>query len=333
MPAPDTMHAQALALGDQLRSAAPLARGALDGAGPFRNVCLCGLGGSAAGARLATALLADDLALPVDIPLGVHLPGWVGPDTLVVVTSYSGETLEAIDWFTEAGVRGATRVVVGSGGTLARLAAEAGAPAVAVEGGWQPGGALGLLLAPLLVLLREAGAAPDPEELIAFGADAADTAALRDDEAKAVASRLAGGVTVLYGSGMRAAVAVRLKNQLNENAKVAAFAGAVPEIAHNEILAWLQTPRAPQRHTAVFLRDPAEPKGVATLGDALAGFVNDDGAGLEAWTAEGPDERSRAFGLLVFGDLVSCHLADVEGVDAMDIARLSRLKATLAADR
>jgi glucose/mannose-6-phosphate isomerase len=132
---------------------------------------------------------------------------------------------------------------------------------------------------------------------------------------------------------MRAAVAVRLKNQINENAKVAAFAGAVPEIAHNEILGWLQMPRAPQRHAAVFLRDPAEPKGVATLSDALARFVVEDGARLEAWKADGPDERSRAFGLLVFGDLVSCHLADVEGVDAMDIARLSSLKSALAADR
>jgi glucose/mannose-6-phosphate isomerase len=331
--APETMHGQALALGDQLRSAAPLARGVLDGAGPFRNVCLCGLGGSAAGARLATALLADDLELPVDIPVGPRLPGWVGPDTLVVVTSYSGETLEALDWFEEAGARGATRAVVGSGGTLAARADDAGAPAIVVEGGWQPRGALGLLLAPLLVLLREAGAAPDPEELIASGADAADAAALRDDEAREMAGRLAGNVAVLYGSGMRAAVAVRLKNQLNENAKVAAFAGAIPEIAHNEILGWLQTPRATQRHTAIFLRDHAEPKGVATLADALARCVLEDGAGLEPWTAEGPDERSRAFGLLVFGDLVSCHLADVEGVDAMDIARLKSLKATLAADR
>jgi glucose/mannose-6-phosphate isomerase len=148
-----------------------------------------------------------------------------------------------------------------------------------------------------------------------------------------MAARLAGGVTVLYGSGMRAAVAVRLKNQLNENAKVAAFAGAVPEIAHNEILAWLQTPRATQRHTAVFLRDPAEPRGVTALSNALTDLVRSDGAGVETWHAEGPDERSRAFGLLVFGDLVSCHLADVEGVEAMDIARLSALKAALAADR
>ena len=120
--APETMHGQAMALGAQLRAAAPLAQGALRGAGPFRNVALCGLGGSAAGGRLAAALLADQLQVPVEVPVGLTLPGWVGPDTLVVVTSYSGETAEALDWFVEAGERRATRVALGSGGTLAALA-------------------------------------------------------------------------------------------------------------------------------------------------------------------------------------------------------------------
>jgi glucose/mannose-6-phosphate isomerase len=203
-------------------------------------------------------------------------------------------------------------------------------PVITVEGGYQPRGALGLLLAPLLVLLGEAGAAPDATDLIERGAAAADAAAERDDEARAIAERLTGHVTVLYGSGMRAAVAVRLKNQINENAKAAAFAGAVPEIAHNEILGWLQATRRPQRHAAVFLRDFAETRAVATLTDAMGRFASGDGGLIETWAADGPDERARAFGLLLFGDLVSCHLADAEGVDPMDIARLTALKAEMA---
>ena len=139
---------------------------------------------------------------------------------------------------------------------------------------------------------------------------------------------------MLYGSGMRAAVAVRLKNQINENAKMAAFAGAVPEIAHNEILGWLQ---AHARDAAARRGVPPRLRRVARRRDALRRAWPDsstgDGAKVETWAAEGPDERARAFGLLLFGDLVSCHLADIEGVDPMDIARLTRLKAALAADR
>jgi glucose/mannose-6-phosphate isomerase len=327
MAPPDTMRAQALALGDQLRSAAPLARGALDGAGPFRNICLCGLGGSAAGARLATALLAEDLALPVDIPVGVGLPGWVGPETLVVVTSYSGETLEALDWFAEAGVRGATRAVVGSGGTLAALAAEAGAPAIVVEGGWQPRGALGLLLAPLLVLLREAGAAPDPEELIAFGADAADAAGLRDDEAREVATRLAGSVTVLYGSGMRAAVAVRLKNQLNENAKVAAFFGELPEAHHNEVVGWHHTD-APL--TAIVLEAPGEHDRMEARFDLTAEILGSAGIPAERVRSRGESATARVMTLVLLGDLVSVYLGVLQGHDPTPVTHLEDLKKRLA---
>ena len=135
---------------------------------------------------------------------------------------------------------------------------------------------------------------------------------------------------MFYGAGARAAVAVRLKNQVNENAKMAAFAGAVPEIAHNEILGWMQTRRAPLRLSAVFLRDPDEPAATAAIADGLEQLVVSDGAAVERWVGDGADEPSRVFALLAFGDLVSCYLAAEEGVDAFDITRLTDLKARLA---
>ena len=331
--APEAMVDQARMFGAQLRAAAPLARGLLTGRGPFDNVAFCGLGGSAAGGRLAVALLDDELRVPVAIPSNVALPGWVGRRTLVVVTSYSGATIEALDWWEEAGALGATRVALTSGGELARRAAASSDPLVLVEAGYQPRGALGLLLAPLLVLLGEAGVAADPIALIERGAEAADAASARLSDAHAAAALLAGGVSVLYGSGLRAAVAVRLKNQLNENAKVHAFAGTIPEIAHNEILGWLQGTRVALRHAAILLRDPDEPAGVARLTDELGRLIASDGGQVLSWSAAGADERTRAFGLLAFGDLVSCLLAEEEHVDPLDIARLTALKAALAAHR
>ncbi len=327
MIVPATMHGQALAFGRQLRESAALATGLV--AGPFDGVALCGLGGSAAGGALARGFLHDRLRLPVT----PGLPGHVGPGSLVVVTSYSGATAEALDAFAEAGRRGARRVVITSGGALAQRAADTGVPVVLIPGGWQPRGALGYLLGPLLVLLDETGAAPGAAGLIGPGADAADLAAGRDDEARDVAAALAGTVPVLYGAGLRAPVAVRLKAQINENAKVAAFAGELPEVAHNEVLGWLQLRRTAHRHTAVFLRDANEPPALAALIAAVAAEVAGDGAQVLSLTAAGADEVCRAFGLLAFGDLVSCHLAVNEGTDPLDTARLDRLKARLALAR
>lgn len=334
-----TMLDQAAAFGEQLRSAAPLARGLLRGRGPFRSVLLAGLGGSAAGARLAVAMLDHDLTVPVVVSSGRALPGWVGPDTLVVATSYSGETVETVDLSRAALERGATIAAVTAGGTLAELTAESGGAVVLVEGGYQPRGALGLLLAPLLVLLHEAGTCSDPLPLILAGADAADEVMRRcgpatdGGAAREAAAALVGREVVLYGSGVRAAVAVRLKNQINENAKAAAFAGALPEIAHNEVLGWIGTARTGAANAAVFLRDPDEDPEEAVLADAVVEQIGPDTPVVLSWRGEGGDALTRAFSLLAFGDLVSCHLGLLQGVDLLDIERLHLLKQRLTAAR
>ena len=90
--------------------------------------------------------------------------------------------------------------------------------------------------------------------MLVVAAERANTAT-----AEAEAARLAGHVVVFYGSAARAAAAVRLKNQVNENAKATAFAGALPEMAHNEVLGWLGSKRHDLPAAAVFLRDKDEP--------------------------------------------------------------------------
>jgi glucose/mannose-6-phosphate isomerase len=294
-------------------------------------VALCGLGGSAAGGRLLSALFAEELAVPVVSVDTTSLPGWVGEDTLVVCISYSGQTAETLWLWDEAGDRGALRAAITAGGVLAERAAAIGAPCALVEPGFQPRGALGLLLGALAGLLDSAGAVPGAVAQLQAALPAVDAvvAAERADDsvARSEAARLGGHAVVLYGSGARAAAAVRLKNQINENAKAAAWGGAMPEMAHNEILGWLGCARHGIPAAAVFLRDPDEPPAPRELHDRIQAIVGDDVATVLEWRGSGATELERTLTLLVHGDVVSCHLADVEGVDALDIARLTGLKA------
>jgi glucose/mannose-6-phosphate isomerase len=334
-PDPGDMLAQAGALGAQLR--APVARDLLAGRGPFTDVVLAGLGGSAAGARLAVALLEPELRMPVATVSTSELPGWVGPSTLVVVTSYSGGTAEALDWWHQAGARGAARVAVTSGGALEERATTAGDGVVRVPGGYQPRGALGLLLAPLVVLLEDAGAASGADALLAAGAVAADR--VRDacgsgtdgGAASEAAALVEGRVIVLYGAGVLGAVALRLKNQLNENANAPAFAGSLPEVAHNEVLGWTGARALGLPLVAVLLRDPDERRAERAVADGVGEELRAEGHPVVEWTGEGATATERAFHLLSFGDHVSCYLGQRLGVDLTDIARLGRLKARLEA--
>ena len=331
---PTTMLEQALDFPRQLRSG--LQAGDAAGMADRRPaaVALCGLGGSAAGGRLLSALFAEQLAVPVVSIDTTSLPGWVGEDTLVVCISYSGQTAETRWLWDEAGDRGALRAAITAGGALAEQAEAIGAPCALIEPGFQPRGALGLLLGALVGLLDRAGAVPGAAALLTAAIPAVETAVEREraDEvtARAEAAQLGGHAVVLYGSGARAAAAVRLKNQINENAKAAAWGGAMPEMAHNEILGWLGCARHGIPAAAVFLRDDDEPPAPCALHDRIQAIVADDVSNVLEWRGTGSTELERTLALLVHGDVVSCHLADVEGVDALDIARLTGLKAPTA---
>lgn len=305
-------------------------------AGSWSAVALVGLGGSAAGGRLAVALFAERLRVPVVTVDATTLPGWVGTDTLVVCTSYSGATVETLRLWDQAGERGATRVAVTAGGALGDRARSAGAACAIVEPGFAPRGALGLLLGAITAILDVAGAAPGAAAhlqaaipALAGSIDALDAAA--SDAIAVEAADLVGAAVFIYGSGPRAAAALRIKNQLNENAKVVAVAGTLPELAHNEILGWLGAARHGLPCRLILLRDPAEDALSVALADAIATLVRADVGVVVEWRGRGADELERTLDLLLRGDLVSLALAEHEGVDAADIERLTALKDTLGA--
>lgn len=327
-----TMREQALDVARQFDVGLEVGR-AVAPPGPFTAVALVGLGGSAAGGRLAVSLFADLLRVPAVVVDATALPGWVGTDTLVVCTSYSGATAETLDLWEEAGRRGATRVAVTSGGPLAERAAAVGAAYAIVESGFAPRGALGFLLGAIVALLDVAGVAPGAAARLAAALPAlAGSLGSRDEAAIAEeAATLVGAAVFVYGSGPRAAAALRIKNQLNENAKVVAVAGTLPELAHNEILGWLGAVRHALPCRLILLRDPAEDALSVALADAVAGVVRGDVGTVIEWRGHGDDELVRTLDLLTHGDLVSLALAEQEGVDADDIARLTALKAALGA--
>ena len=209
------------------------------------GVVVAGMGGSAIGGDL---VLAAQLALPVPAAVvrGYELPAWVGPSTLVVAVSYSGNTEETLACVEAALARGCTPLCVASGGRLAALAAERGLPLVTVPPGLQPRAAVGYLAMPLLAALERLELVPsaekDVEEAAAVVREMTALLAPTEDEgcnlAKDLARRLHGHVPLVYGAGLSAPAARRWKTQLNENAKAMAFWAELPELDHNEIEAW-----------------------------------------------------------------------------------------------
>jgi glucose/mannose-6-phosphate isomerase len=328
---------EALGLADHLRDA--LWRVESSGAAPvdaLGGVIVAGMGGSATGGRLALGALGARLRRPLAVADGYALPGWAGPDTLVLCSSYSGGTEETLACYDDAAARGAPRIVATTGGELAARARRDRVPVIPVPGGFQPRAAVGYSLVAALEVAALAGAAPSlRDEIEAAAALAAELAvewgpdAPEDSEAKALARALDGTVPVVLGAELAAAAAYRWKCQLNENSELPAFASTLPEADHNEVVGWRAAAEL-GAFSCVLLEDPhAHPR------NRLRAELTAEAAGAGARTvlrvaARGESPVERLVSLVLLGDLVSLYLAILRGVDPVAIAALDALKAELA---
>src|SRR5438309_9715257 len=125
--------------------------------GDVRNITVAGMGGSAIGGDLAAALLADELKVPVTVHRDYGLPAYVGRDSLVVTSSYSGNTEETLSSFEEARKRGAKVLVLTTGGKLAELGRASSYPVVTFSYKARPRATLGYSLGLVLGVLNKLG--------------------------------------------------------------------------------------------------------------------------------------------------------------------------------
>ncbi|HEY3188225.1 MAG TPA: bifunctional phosphoglucose/phosphomannose isomerase, partial [Solirubrobacteraceae bacterium] len=225
------------------------------------GLVVAGMGGSAIGGDLARVALGDHASRPIVTARDYGLPGWTTPDTTVLCASYSGNTEETLTAFEAAGALGARRVAATTGGQLAELARAENVPVIPLPGGFQPRVAVAYMTVAALEVAAACGAGPRMASEIDVAAAHIDQLCAEwgpeADEgniAKQVALALSGSVPVIAGAGLTAPVAYRWKTQINENAKVPAFAGELPEVDHNEIVGWQGTAGLGS-FAAVFLED------------------------------------------------------------------------------
>ena len=160
---------------------------------------------------------------------GYALPGWAGPSTLVLCSSYSGNTEETLSAYDDAVARGAPRLVATTGGALAERARAHGVPVIPIPGGFQPRAAIGYAL-----VVGAGGGGAGRRGAVGARRDRGRGGAGRgagrpsggpdgaeDNEAKTLARALHGTVPVIAGAELAAAAAYRWKCQFNENAGAA----------------------------------------------------------------------------------------------------------------
>lgn len=340
----DSMRALVAGLPGQIEAAVEGARAFAAGLeAPRRDpvgLVALGMGGSAIAADLVAAYTQDARAVHLVAVRDYRLPRWVDERSIVLASSYSGNTEETLAAYAEAKSRGARAVVVTTGGTLGERARESGDPVLELPTGYPPRAALGWSFAACALVAARLDPALDDSAEADRIADAARF--LREvgegwldwapeNPALPAAAAAARGVAVVHGGHpVAAAAAYRWKCQLNENAKRPAWHAVLPEHNHNEIVGWEADDAALDRIVPVFLETPWDHPRTRRRFDHVRRLVEQRGAPAHRFLARGRDPLEGMLWLCWLGDCASFLASVIAGRDPSPVHSIDTLKAELA---
>lgn len=209
----------------------------------FNKILVSGLGGSAISADLMQNYLGHEINIPFMVNRNYILPSFVDENTLIVISSYSGNTEETISVFEKALELKLNIVCISTGGKIGKLAEENKIPVVKILAGYQPRYALGLSFFSLLLVFEELDIINKQEkfvnEIVKLWREKGSEYSKENNEAYKLAEKTVGKIPIIYsGADLTSSVGYRMKCQFNENSKLHAFHNVLPEMNHNEIVGW-----------------------------------------------------------------------------------------------
>jgi len=314
-----------------------LRRGKMSGLPRFspRNVFVCGMGGSAIGGDLLAEWLSISADVSCTVSRSYSVPADMGKESLVMVASYSGNTDETLVMFDEARKRRAKVVAISTGGQLAEMSQSYGVPFAKLPSGLMPRASVGYMFGAMLGVLERSGIVRSDKQLeetvrilSKMTSYCKPSVPTGDNPAKVLAHELYMAVPVIIGYGISRPVARRWANQLNENGKSMAFASEIPEMDHNEIVAWMKDPRS-KGFASVFLEHGT---GGEAMEKRLAATKEMIGRVVPVYTAEaiGLCPMAKMFSLVMMGDFISAYTGILRNEDPSTNEPIDELKATLS---
>lgn len=296
----------------------------------IHNILVAGLGGSGIGANFCIEFTSQECTVPYAVTKGYALPAYVNENTLVICSSYSGNTEETLYSLEDALAKKAKVVIVTSGGKLLAKAKELGLDYIAIPANKpSPRACLGYSFVQQLFILKFFGFISDRSIQDVDKAVALLNAEQTDimHRARIVANGIFNKIPVIYTTDRMEAVAVRFRQQLCENSKILCWHHVVPEMCHNELVGWRQQEG---KFAVLMFRNDNDFQRNAVRMDILKDVVKDYAdTTIEIWS-HGTTDVERAMYFVHFGDWVSFYLAELRQMDAVEVKVIDFLKSELA---
>lgn len=299
------------------------------------NIIVSGLGGSAIAGDMLRNYLRSELKYPYQVNRNYNLPSFVNENSLVIISSYSGNTEETISALQDALKMNAQIICLTTGGKIGEIALENNLTVVNLKEGFQPRYAL---YSSFFVLLKVFQELKLVENQNSFVLDILELVRNKGTEylnegnyAFQLAEELVGFTPVIYGvADFTDALAARFKGQLNENSKVHAFHNVLPEMNHNEIVGWETYSEMSNNFKVVQLHDKDYHTQVKKRISVLSELISKMDCKIINLESKLADHKMRLFELVYLTDWISYYIALQREKDPSEIDNIHYLKKVLA---
>jgi glucose/mannose-6-phosphate isomerase len=295
----------------------------------FDNVVISGLGGSGIGGKIVSQIIGETCKLPIVCTNDYVLPEFVSEKTLVIISSYSGDTEETVAAFHEARERGAEIACITSGGKIGGFAKEFNLNCITIPGGNPPRAMFGYSAIQQFFVLRAYGLIDD-----SFETSVENSIKLIEENiaeirktSREVAEKIVSRIPILYAEAQYEGLAIRWRQQINENSKMLCWHHVFPEMNHNELVGWTG---GDNRVAVLLIRNEDDHKRSQMRMELCKKLMAEKcDTIIEMWS-KGSNRIERTLYLNHLGDWLSIDLAELRNEDAVAIPAILFLKGELS---
>ncbi len=291
------------------------------------NVVITGMGGSGIGGLIVSELVSA--IVPITINKDYFLPAFLNENSLVIVSSNSGNTEETLSCLEQAFEKNAKVVCVTSGGKIVELAKKHTVDTILIPGGNPPRSGIGYASIQVFYILNRLNLID-----ASFKEQLNNTIVLLDSEeekikvqAIAMARQMIGKIPVIYCAASMEGVAVRFRQQINENSKMLCWHNVLPEMNHNELVGWTEKH---EELVVILLRNTADFSRTQKRMDISKEVIAQYTPNIFEIYSKGNSAIENAYYHIHLGDWISYFIAEIKQVDVTEIKVIDFLKNSLA---
>jgi glucose/mannose-6-phosphate isomerase len=305
------------------------------------KIVIIGMGGSAIGGDLLRTLVSLQSKVDVTVQRDYDLPKSVDKNTLVIASSYSGNTEETLSAFNQALETPCKKFIITTGGKISELAAKNGVPLLSFGFSSEPRAALGYSFFTLLAFMRNLDIVPDEilnidetlKTMEKTSAKLSKDVPAKKNAAKQLTAKLYNHLTVIYGAGILTSVAYRWKTQINENSKAWAVSETLPELNHNAVVGYKFPAELVDKIFVVMLRSADLHPRTLKRYDITSDILSKSHIAHEIVDASGDTPLCQMMNSILLGDYVSYYLATLYEINPSPVEIIDYLKKALSSSK